>query len=173
MEPNFQKEVCVRNACFFFSFFHFFSKKNLDYATTVRPNPVSWGMIHAADKKKQINNHRPGKADTFPFRHNILRFYVNKNVSKWKLRPSRCQNLPSPLKVYPPKPEGTCTDAFAADVSLVLLHLVLPPQQPPTILRWICCIYVFPRTLNNFVFQADTFEQMLLQIKNRRTCGQH
>jgi hypothetical protein len=62
--------------------------------------PATWcDLLHAANKKKQINNHRPGKTDTFPFRHNILRFSI-KIVSKWKFCPSRWQNLPSPLNVY-------------------------------------------------------------------------
>ena len=70
-----------------------------------------------------------------------------------------------------PKSEGTCTDALAADVSLALLHCVLPPQQPPLIIRLTCYIYVFPGTFNHFVLQADKFEQLLLQTGIQRTCG--
>ena len=62
--------------------------------------PAAWcDLLHAANKKKQINNHRPRKTDTFPFRHNILRLSA-KIVSRWKFCPSRWQNLPSPLNVY-------------------------------------------------------------------------
>ena len=84
---------------------------------------------------------------------------------------AKCMNRYRKQNSVSHKSEGTCTDDLVVDVSLVSLHVMPPSQQPPLILRLTCCMYVVPGTYNTFVFQADKFEQMLLQTGIRRTCG--